>query len=65
MTDIHAKQHFLRLEILEAGVDPGEFLQFLVAANSKKGENLEMWSFEELKEVVKAFKTSKNLPMLG
>ena len=65
MTDIHAKQQFLRLEILEAGVDPGEFLQFLVAANSKKGENLELWSYEELKEVVKAFKSSRGLPMLG
>jgi hypothetical protein len=40
MSDIQVKQQFLRVEILEAGIDPGEFLLFLVAANSKKGENL-------------------------
>lgn len=43
MNDIQAKQQFLRIKILETGIDPGEFLAFLVAANSKKGENLELW----------------------
>lgn len=43
MSDIQVKQQFLRAEILDAGIDPGEFLAFLVAANSKKGENLELW----------------------
>jgi hypothetical protein len=37
MSDIQVKQQFLRIEVLEAGIDPGEFLAFLVAANSKKG----------------------------
>jgi hypothetical protein len=63
MSDVQAKQQFLRIEILEAGIDPGEFLGFLVAANAKKGENLELWKISELQEVVKAFKISKNIPL--
>jgi hypothetical protein len=36
---------------------------FLVSANSKKGENLELWKIEELQEIVKAFKISRSIPI--
>jgi hypothetical protein len=42
--DVESKQQFLRIEILEAGIDPSEFLTYLVAANSKKGDDLTLWS---------------------
>jgi len=48
-----AKQNFLREEILDNGFDPHEFTEFI---ESKRGANIDIWSFHELKEVVSQFK---------
>jgi hypothetical protein len=55
------KQAFLRKEILEAGVDPSEFLEFMAASDRKKnkGSNLEQWKMRELRKVVKEFKLKR------
>jgi sorting nexin-7/30/sorting nexin-8 len=50
------KQAFRRKEILEAGVDPSEFLEFMAAAARNKGSDLEQWKMSELRKVVKEFK---------
>jgi hypothetical protein len=53
------KQAFLRKEILEAGVDPSEFLEFIAAADRNKGSDLEQWKMSELLKVVKEFKLTR------
>jgi hypothetical protein len=53
------KQAFLRKEILEAGVDPSEFLEFMAAADWKKGSDIEQWKMSELRRVVKEFKLKR------
>ena len=53
---IEDKQLFLRSEILEAGIDPDTFLEFLVSTNPSKRDDLEQWSLEELAAVVEVFK---------
>jgi hypothetical protein len=53
------KQAFLRKEILEAGVDPSEFLEFMAAADRNKGSDLEQWKMSELRKVVKEFKLTR------
>lgn len=48
-----AKQNFLREEILDNGFDPHEFTEFI---ESKRGANIDLWSFDELKDIVSQFK---------
>ena len=48
-----AKQNFLREEILDNGFDPHEFTKFI---ESKRGANIDLWSFHELKDIVSQFK---------
>jgi hypothetical protein len=61
---IEQKQNYLRKEILEAGLDGGEFMTFLNNTNAKKGDDLEQWSGQELIKIVQAFKNSKGLKVV-
>jgi len=39
------KQSYLRSEILEAGLDGGEFMEYLTKINQKKGYDLNLWTY--------------------
>lgn len=41
----NAKQHFLKEEIVDAGLDPGEFIAFCAGDEEP---DIDSWSFEEL-----------------
>ena len=59
--DKEQKQTFLRVQILEKGYDAEEFIYFM---NEKLsiGDNLDLCSFAQLKEVVQEFQAIKNPP---
>lgn len=57
---LEQKQTFLRKEILENQYDGNEFMMFLNEKNPNKGDDLEQWTYQELVNVVIAFKASKN-----
>lgn len=61
---LEEKQLLLRREVLEAGLDPEEFLEFMVTYNPKKGSNIELWSMGELRDVVAAYRLTKDSPSL-
>lgn len=50
------KQTFLRHEIIEKNYDAGLFVEFLSKLKSD-GEDLENWTFEDLKQMVGLFQT--------
>ena len=43
-SSIEQKQNFLRKEILEEGLDGGEFMAYLHSSNPQKGDDLDKWS---------------------
>jgi hypothetical protein len=48
---IELKQNYLRTEILDKGYDAEVFLEFICLKKGEEGANLDLWSFQELKEV--------------
>jgi hypothetical protein len=55
-SDIEIKQNFLRTEIMDQGFNPDEFLEFLIVKKGENAADLELWSIDELSEIVKEFK---------
>ena len=51
------KQTFLKKEILEKGYDPQEFQEFLEKKKCDGGTNVDLWEYQELKDVYLFFKT--------
>lgn len=49
------KQNFLKKEILQKGYDAQEFQEFLEGKKYDGGNNIDLWEFEELEEVVPFF----------
>ena len=49
------KQNFLRSHIIEKGYDKIAFSLFLIDKKGEEGEDISIWSMEELEEVVKEF----------
>ncbi len=49
------KQNYFRTEILEKDYDNDEFLQFLVSKKGEDAPELDLWTFEELKQAVNEF----------
>lgn len=45
------KQAFLKHTILEKGYDPSEFQEFLERKKYDGGNNIDLWEFNDLKEV--------------
>jgi hypothetical protein len=48
-----AKQSYLREEVVEAGYDPGLFLDY---CNGLKGTDVDNWAFDELRDCVEEFR---------
>ena len=55
MESLEKKQEYLRNNILEKGYDADEFMSYLQDKRSDDGIDLNLWSFSELKDVVKVF----------
>ena len=55
MESIEEKQEYLRTNILENGYDAEEFLSYLQDKKGEEGVDLNLWSFQELKNVVEEF----------
>ena len=53
-----SKQAYLTSEILSEGYDPGEFTAY---CESKKGSDIDLWSFEELIDCVQEFKATHSI----
>ena len=49
------KQNYLRKKILEKGLDPGQFVEFLQEKKGEEGDDISNWTMEDLKIVVKEF----------
>ena len=49
------KQNYLRKKILEKGLDPGKFVEFLQEKKGEDGDDISNWTMEDLKIVVKEF----------
>jgi hypothetical protein len=49
------KQTYLRENILENNYDTEEFLRFIVAVKGKQAGDVDVWTLEELKQVVNNF----------
>ena len=48
-----AKQNFLKEEIVDAGYDPGEFIEF---CSQDEEPDIDSWTFEELQDLVRQYK---------
>ena len=56
MEDItRKKQNYLRDQIIDGGLDPGDFVEFL-ASQRENGEDVEVWSMNSLEDMVEKFK---------
>jgi hypothetical protein len=55
ISDLEQKQAFLREEILEKGYEPEDFLNFLVFKKGENASDLEIYTLNELKEIVNEF----------
>ena len=53
--DKKEKQNYLRKKILEKGLDPGKFVEFLQEKKGEDGDDISNWTMEDLKIVVKEF----------
>ena len=53
--DKKEKQNYLRKTILEKGLDPGKFVEFLQEKKGEDGDDISNWTMEDLKIVVKEF----------
>ena len=53
--DQKEKQNYLRKKILEKGLDPGKFVEFLQEKKGEDGDDISNWTMEDLKLVVKEF----------
>ena len=53
--DQKEKQNYLRKKILEKGLDPGKFVEFLQEKKGEDGDDISNWTMEDLKIVVKEF----------
>ena len=53
--DQKEKQNYLRKKILEKGLDPGKFVEFLQEKKGEDGDDISNWTMEDLKKVVKEF----------
>lgn len=49
--DREAKQNYLRSEIIEKEYDPDQFLNFITSKKGEDAADLDIWTFQELKEV--------------
>ena len=59
LDDIKEKQNYLRKEILDKGLDGEEFYSYLLAFDEEKGDNLELWTIEDLEKIVKNYQQKK------
>lgn len=48
---IEVKQDYLRENILDKGYDPETFVDFLVSKKGENAQDLDIWDFDELKNV--------------
>ena len=55
MESLEKKQEYLRNNILEKGYDADEFMSYLQDKKTEDGIDLNLWTFSELKDIVKVF----------
>ena len=60
--DRELKQNFLREKILEKDYDTDEFLNFIINIKGEDAADVDLWTMEELKEVVNKFINQNNPP---
>ena len=53
------KQNLLKSEIIDNGYDQSEFIEFCMQ-KKKEGDDLNNWTYEELKNIIKEFITKTN-----
>ena len=58
--DLRSKQLFLRTEIIDQGYDPSDFHLYMCSIRQEESINLDDWSSQEIRSVVKSFKESRN-----
>ena len=56
------KQNYLRKNILEKGLDPEEFVEFLQEKKGEEGADISNWTMEDLKIIVKEFYELNKIP---
>ena len=61
--DIDKKQQYLRTEILDKGYDPKEFNDYICSVRNEENIDLNNWTLEELKNVVKNEKILSNFTL--
>ena len=55
------KQNYLRKKIIERGLDPEKFVEFLQEKKGEEGDDISNWTMEDLKLVVKEFYQINNV----
>ena len=55
------KQNYLRKNIIEKGLDPEKFVEFLQEKKGEEGDDISNWTMEDLKLVVKEFYQINNV----
>ena len=58
--DTEIKQNYLRTEIIDKGYDAEEFTAYISSLKGEDGINLELWSMEELANIVIGFQKQQN-----
>lgn len=58
--DTEIKQNYLRTEIIDKGYDAEEFTAYISSLKGEEGINLELWSMEELTNIVIGFQKQQN-----
>jgi len=57
------KQNYLRKSIIEKGLDPGKFVDFLQEKKGEEGADISNWTMEDLKQIVKEFYEINEIPI--
>ena len=59
--ELKEKQNYLRKNIIDKGLDPEQFVEFLQEKKGEEGDDITNWTMEDLKTVVKEFYQRNNI----
>ena len=58
--NIEEKQEYLRKEIIEKGLSPDDFINYITNLKGENAYDLNLWNLKELQDIVEQYKESLN-----
>ena len=59
-SNVEAKQEYLRKEIIEKGLSPDDFINYITNLKGENAYDLNLWNLKELQDIVEQYKESLN-----